>query len=93
MTIKDIIKFDKLSDRNKWRYWWSHKEKFGNVTWHCAHCGGLMENETPYRAQPFSGSSINCCDCDSELTRRTGGGQSDPFKWICKIIKEYNDKK
>ena len=75
--------FNKLTDREKWTVFWDKDIKLkGN--WHCKHCGALMADEEPYRAAPFSGCSVHCDFCDGELTRRTGGGQSDPFNWKLK---------
>ena len=81
MTIE---KFNNLTDREKWDALWSGGALLLGGTWHCKHCGEELENEMPYRAQPFSGASVCCGDCDGELTRRTGGGQNDPFNWILK---------
>jgi hypothetical protein len=66
--------FNKLSSRVKWDTW---KEQEG--TWHCPGCDAQMNK--PERASPFRGASVHCCNCDTELTCRTGGGQSDPFNW------------
>ena len=71
--------FNELNDREKWTTFWS-KYVILNGTWHCKHCG-VIDEIGPHRASPFSGASVHCGDCDGELTRRTGGGQSDPFNW------------
>jgi len=76
-------KFNKLTDREKWTVFWDKDIKLKG-TWHCKNCGAEMIDEEPYRAQPFSGCSVHCDNCDGELTRRTGGGQNDPFNWILK---------
>jgi rubrerythrin len=70
------LAFSELSDREKWETW---KEQAGS--WACPHCGTILE-DGPARAQPSHGSSWNCSECDGELTRRTGGGQCDPFGWV-----------
>ena len=69
--------FNGLSDREKWEQW---KSQVGAV-WLCGGCKGVLD-DGPRGASPFSGASVHCNGCDHELTRRTGGGQSDPFKWI-----------
>ena len=72
----DATDFNKLPVRKKWNTW---KDQQG--TWYCPQC--LTElGDGPNRASPFHGSSVHCGACDKELTRRTGGGQSDPFEWI-----------
>ena len=53
-----------------------------NVTWICKSCGLEQDNETPHRQ--FMGEEY-CSECDQLLTKRTGGGQSDPFNWTFKI--------
>ena len=47
----------------------------------CPNCVTELD-DGPKRASPFHGSSVCCGTCGAELTRRTGGGQMDPFKWI-----------
>ncbi len=44
------------------------------------HCGEIMD-DGPNRACPSHGSTVCCGACYCELTRRTGGGQMDPFEW------------
>ena len=70
-----IAEFNALRDRDKWDAWKQYQDK-----WLCKHCGAHMD-EDPCRASPFGGCSIVCGNCDGELTRRTPGGQSDPFGW------------
>jgi len=74
--------FNELKDVEKWVVFWNKRIKL-NGTWHCKDCGEEDEDE-PYRAPPFWGSSIHCEMCGGELTSRTGGGQNDPFNWILK---------
>ena len=71
----DATSFNKLQPRNKWELW---QAQFG--VWTCGHCGA--ETDSPYRASPFPSCRIVCGECDGVLTRRTGGGQSDPFGWV-----------
>lgn len=70
--------FSDLTNREKWN---NYKEMKG--AWYCPKCGCNFD-VGPTRADPFSGASIQCSNCDTELTRRTGGGQSDPFRWVFK---------
>ena len=67
--------FNKLGAREKWDTWVKQEG-----TWHCPECGTQLGGG-PSRVSPFRGASINCGGCDAELTRRTGGGQNDPFGW------------
>lgn len=67
--------FNKLKSQDKWDTW---KEQEG--TWHCSKCKTQL-GDGPNRCSPFPRSSVNCGNCDAELTRRTGGGQCDPFGW------------
>jgi len=69
-------KFNDLPQREKWQTW---DELKGSPKWYCPKCRQLTDG--PHRAAPFSGASIHCSRCDHELTRRTSGGQSDPFRW------------
>ncbi len=66
--------FNKLNDRYKWEIY-----EYLQVNWHCPHCKSL---DGPQRCQPFPGLVMECEDCGYELTRRTGGGQGDPFNWV-----------
>jgi hypothetical protein len=66
--------FNNLSSRDKWDKYESLKGK-----WYCPNCGNRTNQ--PYRTSPFPGASVCCGNCDYELTRRTGGGQNDPFNW------------
>jgi hypothetical protein len=68
--------FNDLRDREKWARW-----KNQDGVWKCPECNAVLE-DGPNRADPFRGCSVHCGECDAELTRRTGGGQSDPFRWI-----------
>jgi hypothetical protein len=47
-------------------------------------CPMCKERTYPKRAVPFSGAEVECSnmDCEYVLTRRTNGGQCDPFEWI-----------
>lgn len=68
------IVFNKLTSCEKWdRY------KDMNDDFYCPNCS--TRTDKPYRASPFPGAKICCSNCDYTLTRRTGGGQLDPFNW------------
>jgi hypothetical protein len=72
--------FNALSRREKWELW--NKQ---NGVWACPGCGVVLE-DGPSRVRPFHGAYIECEACETELTRRTGGGQMDPFNW--KLVKK-----
>lgn len=72
--------FNAMSASAKWRIWDDRFPKLeGQPKWYCPRCNHQIDN--PHRAQPFSGASVHCSYCDFELTKRTGGGQGDPFGW------------
>lgn len=74
-----LTEFLKLSDRDKWEI----GKTLTNVKWACPNCKSIVDDgEFPDRCPGFSGMSMHCGECDFELTRRTGGGQSDPFNFI-----------
>lgn len=87
-NILDIIEnhkltpelFDKLDCNDKWDLldWLTTK-----VDWYCGHCG--CEQDEPYGTF----DSIECCECNGELTHRTGGGQHNPFEWTFKYNEKY----
>ncbi len=77
-------KFNKLSIRDKWDI--ADSKLLKNIEWCCNRCG-LEQGKTPPRAPFFEGDSIVCSNCDNELTRRTNGGQSNPFNMTFKKIK------
>ncbi len=68
--------FNTLTYSQKWKLWTSQ-----HGLWKCHECEAIM-SDRPNRAPPFPGSSVHCGECNAELTRRTGGGQSDPFGWV-----------
>jgi len=72
----EIKKFNRLSDKDKWN---NYKE-MKDVKWICGSCGTTLTDGIK-RADIFSGSSVHCGNCDEMLTRRTGGGQNNPFCW------------
>ena len=80
-TVKqgDLSDFNKLQSRDKWDTW---KEQVG--TWHCSACG-IELGDGPNRASPFHRASVHCGNCDAILTRRTGGGQLEPFRWELRL--------
>jgi hypothetical protein len=65
-----------MSHREKWKYFEDNKDK----TWVCRKC---KAEDTPRRSLPFDGTYI-ICPCGQILTKRTNGGQSDPFNWEIK---------
>lgn len=71
--------FNKLPLNQKWKLW---KQQKGN--WACPYCKAILM-DGPQRASPFHGAEILCGNCNGILTRRTGGGQYDPFNWILYI--------
>lgn len=71
-------KFNKLTDREKWTVLWKGRTK---GKWLCKKCKGVLD-DGPLRSSPFHDASRHCGHCNYELTRRTGGGQNDPFGWI-----------
>lgn len=73
---KRVIAFNKLSDREKW----AKAKTFRKVVWCCAACNdGVDDGKLP--SHMFMGERF-CGNCDALLTRRTGGGQNDPFNYI-----------
>jgi len=76
---QDIEYFNDLNDRDKWSQW----KELKNVAWLCYQCHDEV-GDGPTRCSPFPGMSRRCGNCHSELTRRTGGGQHDPFGWIAR---------
>ncbi len=66
--------FNKLSPNEKWDQWKKQKGYFV-----CPDCGSRCK---PERCSPFPGTTMHCEDCGYELSRRTGGGQHNPFGWI-----------
>lgn len=68
--------FNELSSRDKWDKE-PHWKKLG--VWRCPKCNNQVSD--PERCGPFHGATLHCGGCDLELSRRTGGGQSDPFRF------------
>ena len=71
---QEIKDFEKLSSRERWRA----AEKMAGVLWVCENCKHVI-GETPPSAGIFEGAWVECENCGNELTRRTPGGQSNPF--------------
>ena len=69
--------FAKLHSRDRWDV----SKLLKNVTWLCSHC---QSNQGKKRPERMWDGSRHCTECDNELTRRTGGGQSDPFNYTFK---------
>jgi len=83
--------FKKLNHNRRWEA----SERLRNVSWMCEHCGEVID----YGSLPtkMAMGERFCGDCDGILTRRTGGGQGDPFNYSFKKsvdipFKEYTDK-
>jgi len=76
------LRFLKLSHSKRWDL--VKILKF--VKWHCEHCGKIVDNGKKPQRQ-FMGS-LHCGNCEGLLTRRTGGGQSDPCCWFPKFTKK-----
>ena len=70
VITKDQFKL--LQSRDRWDIY----RCFSKSKWYCERCG----NESKVQS-PFIGS-IHCGDCDYELSHRTNGGQSNPFRWM-----------
>lgn len=79
--------FAKLDTRQRWIV----GKTINNVLWCCNNCLSVIyENEFP----ETTWGAIHCDECNAELTRRTGGGQSDPFNYtFFKTIKERDEEK
>ncbi len=72
---KTAVRFNSLAPKDKW----SMAHRIKGAVWVCGGCGEKITR--PRRCSPFAGASIHCSECDFMLTRRTGGGQNDPFNW------------
>jgi ribosomal protein S27E len=68
--------FNRLPCREKWDNYKKMRSK-----WYCPRC--RQQTDVPRRSSPFHGAVIYCGNCSQMLTRRTGGGQLDPFLWHC----------
>lgn len=73
VDLNDKETFNNMRSIDKWDVY-----KKMNGSFRCKNC---KTDCTPERAQPFPGLLILCDECDCMLTKRTGGGQSDPFEW------------
>ena len=90
-------KFDKFDNDKKWEAIWNKEIK--DVLWCCDDCGEIIDNEkTP---TSMATGIKRCGNCDSLLTKRTGGGQNMPCNYtfipnrkikIEKIIKKLKWK-
>lgn len=67
--------FNKLSDKEKWDQW-----RTVRGTWYCPKCWEIV-SDGPQRPPPFHRATVHCGTCSHTLSRRTGGGQNDPFHW------------
>lgn len=77
-TDPALSAFRKLSPSLRWQV----AAKIEGVLWCCENCGEVVDDGAMPKKQ-FMGS-LHCGNCDLELTRRTGGGQSDPFNFTFK---------
>ena len=77
--------FNALSSHEKWQNW----KKVDGI-WTCPRCGSRM-SDGPVRCSPFPGAARFCAECNRLLTRRTGGGQFDPFNWALMGVPEESD--
>jgi hypothetical protein len=75
--------FNTLRSREKWD---TYKQMTGE--WRCPACKEV-DTGGPQRCSPFPGAERACGNCDYVLTRRTGGGQCDPFNW--ELVTKGND--
>lgn len=75
--------FDKLNDRYKHDV----SGELKNVMWCCESCGSEIGKKLPI-SPFFEGDAIECSYCGHELTRRTPGGQGNPFGYSFKKIKK-----
>ena len=72
-----IRHFNELPSQEKWDiYKKPHWKKLG--TFQCPNC---KTKQNPQRCSPFPGMTLHCSNCETILTRRTGGGQNDPFNF------------
>lgn len=73
---------------------WTISKHLTNVIWCCAWCNDEMINENGEIVNPKSTfNEIYCANCEFLLTRRTGGGMSDPFGWTFKYNKKETRKR
>ncbi len=70
ITKREFLKLDH-------RQRWDVVSLLTNVDWYCEHCDLIVDGgKRPQRM--FPEGSRHCGSCDGMLTRRTGGGMSDP---------------
>jgi hypothetical protein len=90
--------FGKLTNNQKWELIWGNK--ITDVLWCCASCGHIVDGGL----KPISlvAGGRYCGNCDSLLTRRTGGGQNMPCNYtfipnrklkLKKIIENIDENK
>lgn len=68
---------------------WDIARFMKNVMWLCENCKASQGKQRPDRMF-FPGEECYCTICNSLLTKRTGGGQNDPFNYT---FKRYARKK
>lgn len=76
--------FNTLDARLKWDI--ADSKLLKNIEWCCGKCG-LSQGKIPPHASIFEGDSTHCSKCDNMLTKRTGGGQNNPFNMTFKKLK------
>ncbi len=76
MAIDTVQLFNEQDSREKWS---TYKEVAKLGIWRCPKCDNQVSD--PARCSPFPGMTLHCGNCEFVLTRRTGGGQSDPFNF------------
>ncbi len=79
MTPETFSKFN-----NQFR--WAISSVLKGIMWCCENCGTEITTSRPDRMF-FPDEECECTKCYHTLTRRTNGGQNDPFNYTFKIIK------
>jgi hypothetical protein len=74
-----LSQFQGLPDKQKWEIF----ESLLNIEWTCPECGNVMD-----KPHTVIQGGLFCSHCDELLTKRTGGGQNNPFNWSFRRINE-----
>jgi len=80
-------KFKKLYHRERWNV----AKELEGVKWYCEHCGCMVDNGI--KPSRLAMGERYCGNCDGLLTRRTGGGMSDPFNYFPVKIRVRKNKR
>ena len=72
-------KFSKLHFHDKWTV----SRMLNDVTWMCDKCKSFQGTNPPI-APVMDGVMVVCSICNNILTKRTSGGQSNPFNYTFK---------